>query len=71
MAAQTLPPEMGTAWTNLSFQQKASEGGTLAVFGMSLVFVFLILAALYESWSLPVQRAPGDAAGGARARSSG
>ncbi len=53
VAAQTLPPEIGTAWTNLSFQQKASEGGTLAVFGMSLVFVFLILAALYESWSLP------------------
>jgi HAE1 family hydrophobic/amphiphilic exporter-1 len=53
VAAQTLPPEMGTAWTNLSYQQKASEGGTLAVFGMSFLFVFLILAALYESWSLP------------------
>ncbi|MGZ6140238.1 MAG: efflux RND transporter permease subunit, partial [Myxococcaceae bacterium] len=53
VAAQTLAPEMGTAWTNLSFQQKASEGGTLVVFGLSLVFVFLILAALYDSWSLP------------------
>jgi HAE1 family hydrophobic/amphiphilic exporter-1 len=53
VAAQTLPPEIGTAWTNLSYQQKASEGGTAAVFGMSLLFVFLILAALYESWSLP------------------
>jgi len=51
--AQTQPPEMGYAWTNLSFQEKASEGGTLAVFGLALVFVFLILAALYESWSLP------------------
>jgi HAE1 family hydrophobic/amphiphilic exporter-1 len=44
---------MGYAWTNLSYQEKASEGGTLAVFGLALVFVFLILAALYESWSLP------------------
>ena len=53
VAAQTLPPEMGYAWTNLSYQEKASEGGTLVVFGLALVFVFLVLAALYESWSLP------------------
>jgi len=51
--AQTQPQEMGYAWTNLSYQEKASEGGTVAVFGLALVFVFLILAALYESWSLP------------------
>jgi HAE1 family hydrophobic/amphiphilic exporter-1 len=51
--AQTQPPEMGYAWTNLSYQEKASEGGTAVVFGLALVFVFLILAALYESWSLP------------------
>jgi HAE1 family hydrophobic/amphiphilic exporter-1 len=51
--AQTQPPEMGYAWTNLSYQEKASEGGTMVVFGLALVFVFLILAALYESWSLP------------------
>ena len=51
--AQTQPPEMGYAWTNLSYQEKASAGGTAAVFGLALVFVFLILAALYESWSLP------------------
>jgi HAE1 family hydrophobic/amphiphilic exporter-1 len=44
---------MGYAWTNLSYQQKASEGGTLVVFGLALVMVFLVLAALYESWSLP------------------
>jgi hydrophobic/amphiphilic exporter-1 (mainly G- bacteria), HAE1 family len=53
VAAQTLPPEMGYAWTNLSYQQKASEGGTLVVFGLALLMVFLVLAALYESWSLP------------------
>ena len=53
VATQTLPPEMGYAWTNLSYQQKASEGGTAVVFGLALIMVFLVLAALYESWSLP------------------
>jgi multidrug efflux pump subunit AcrB len=53
VAAQTLPPEMGYAWNALSFQEKAAQGGTVRVLGLSLIFVFLILAALYESWSLP------------------
>jgi HAE1 family hydrophobic/amphiphilic exporter-1 len=53
VAAETLPPEMGHAWNALSYQEKAAEGGTGRVLGLSLVFVFLILAALYESWSLP------------------
>jgi HAE1 family hydrophobic/amphiphilic exporter-1 len=50
---QVMPPEMGYAWSNLSFQQKRAEGGAAGVFALSLLFVFLILAALYESWSLP------------------
>jgi len=50
---EVMPPEMGYAWNSLSFQQKRAEGGTVAVFALSLLFVFLILAALYESWSLP------------------
>jgi HAE1 family hydrophobic/amphiphilic exporter-1 len=37
----------------MSYQEKAAQGGALAIFGLSLLFVFLILAALYESWSLP------------------
>ena len=53
MAAQTLPPEMGYAWNALSYQEKVAQGGTVKVLGLSLLFVFLILAALYESWSLP------------------
>ena len=53
VAAQTLPPEMGYSWNGLSYQEKAASGGTARVLGLSLVFVFLILAALYESWSLP------------------
>ena len=53
VAAKTLAPEMGYAWNGLSYQEKASQGGSTRVLGLSLVFVFLILAALYESWSLP------------------
>src|SRR5260370_15479637 len=48
-----LPREMGFAWADLSYQQRAAAGSGTAVFGLSLVIVFLILAALYESWSLP------------------
>ena len=51
--AQTLPPEMGYSWNALSYQEKASAGSSVRVLGFSLVVVFLILAALYESWSLP------------------
>jgi HAE1 family hydrophobic/amphiphilic exporter-1 len=52
---QTMPPEMGFDYMGMSRQeQKAREGlPSWAVFGMSFLFVFLILAALYESWSLP------------------
>ncbi len=53
VAASTLPPDMGYAFNGLSYQEKISAGGTARVLGLSLVFVFLILAALYESWSLP------------------
>jgi len=52
---QIMPREMGFDYSGISFQeQKAREGvPPAAVFGLSLLFVFLILAALYESWSLP------------------
>jgi len=53
--AKTMPHEMGFDYMGMSFQeQKAAQGvPATAVFGLSLLFVFLILAALYESWSLP------------------
>ncbi len=53
--AQTMPAEMGFDYMGMSYQEKqASQGVPPAViFGLSLVFVFLILAAQYESWSLP------------------
>ncbi len=52
---QTMPGEMGFDYSGMSYQeQKAREGvPAWAIFGFSLLFVFLILAALYESWSLP------------------
>ncbi len=50
---EVLPQGYGYAWSDMSFQEKKSTGGEAAVFGMSFLFVFLILAALYESWSLP------------------
>jgi len=53
VAKNTLPPEMGYAWNALSYQEKLASGGSARVLGLALVFVFLILAALYESWSLP------------------
>ncbi|HKE56478.1 MAG TPA: multidrug efflux RND transporter permease subunit [Pyrinomonadaceae bacterium] len=53
VAKQVLPPEMGYDWADLSYQERSASGTTGIVFGLSLVFVFLILAALYESWSLP------------------
>jgi hydrophobic/amphiphilic exporter-1 (mainly G- bacteria), HAE1 family len=53
--AQTMPPEMGYDYLGISFQEKKAQEGVPAplIFGLSLLFVFLILAALYESWTLP------------------
>jgi hydrophobic/amphiphilic exporter-1 (mainly G- bacteria), HAE1 family len=53
--AQTMPPEMGYDYQGMSFQEKLAQQGVPAwvIFAFSLLFVFLILAALYESWSLP------------------
>jgi HAE1 family hydrophobic/amphiphilic exporter-1 len=53
--AQTMPREMGFDYLGISYQEKKAQQGVppAAIFGLSLLFVFLILAALYESWSLP------------------
>jgi HAE1 family hydrophobic/amphiphilic exporter-1 len=52
---RTMPREMGYDYMGMSFQEKQAQQGvpTWAIFSFSLLFVFLILAALYESWSLP------------------
>ena len=52
VADQVLPRDMGYAWNGISYQQSVAGGGA-GVFALSLILVFLILAALYESWSLP------------------
>ena len=52
VASQTLPADMSFDYINLSYQEKNSPGGG-TVFLMALIFVFLILAAQYESWKLP------------------
>jgi HAE1 family hydrophobic/amphiphilic exporter-1 len=53
--AQTMPREMGYDYSGMSFQEEAASKGVpaSAIFGLSLLFVFLILSAQYESWSLP------------------
>jgi HAE1 family hydrophobic/amphiphilic exporter-1 len=52
-ANEVLPQTVGFAWSNLSFQEKQAEGSAGTIFLMALIFVFLILAAQYESWKLP------------------
>src|SRR6478735_9083915 len=51
--ASTMPKELRIAWSNMSYQEKAAAGTGGTMFLMALVFVFLILAAQYESWKLP------------------
>ncbi len=52
VADQVLPRDMGYAWNGMSYQESIAGSG-VGVFALSLVLVFLILAALYQSWSLP------------------
>ncbi len=51
---EKLPENIGVEWSGLSYQQKHESGNTGMVLGLALVFVFLFLAAQYESWSVPL-----------------
>jgi len=53
VATNVLPGDMSYAWNAMSFQEKKASGSLWTILTFSLVFVFLILAAQYESWSLP------------------
>jgi hydrophobe/amphiphile efflux-1 (HAE1) family protein len=53
VAATALPPGYGFEWSGISRQEKESAGKAPVVFGLAIVFVFLFLAALYESWAVP------------------
>jgi HAE1 family hydrophobic/amphiphilic exporter-1 len=54
LAAERLPDGFAFEWTELAFQQKAAGNTAILIFGASVVFVFLVLAAQYESWALPL-----------------
>ena len=54
LALDVLPPGMAFEWTDLSYQQSTQGNAALVVFPLSILLVFLVLAALYESWTLPL-----------------
>lgn len=54
MLDRTLPPSMGYGWTDLSYQESRASTGMAAIFMFSVLIVYLVLAAQYESWSIPV-----------------
>lgn len=53
LADSVLPKDMSIAWSGMSFQERNASGNGIGAFAIAVVFVFLILAALYESWTLP------------------
>src|SRR6202000_915870 len=54
LAAQNLPSQFGYEWTELSLQEILAGNSALYIFPLCALFVFLVLAAQYESWSLPL-----------------
>jgi multidrug efflux pump len=54
LARETLPSSFTTEWTEMALQQKLAGNSAIYIFPLCVLFVFLVLAALYESWSLPL-----------------
>jgi HAE1 family hydrophobic/amphiphilic exporter-1 len=54
LARETLPQGMSYQWTELAFQERATGNTAVFIFALSVLFVFLVLSAQYESWSLPL-----------------
>jgi len=54
VAAQTLPQGYAGEWTDTAFQEKRAEGKTAIILGFAVLFAYLFLVALYESWTIPV-----------------
>jgi len=49
---KTLPPSMGSQWTGMAYQEKVASSGTILIFLLSAIFVYLVLCAQYESWTV-------------------
>jgi len=54
VAARTLPPGYATEWTGTAYQEKAASGQTTTILALAILFAFLFLVGLYESWTIPV-----------------
>lgn len=54
IASKHLPQNIGVEWSGLSYQEKHVSGQTAYILALALLFVFLFLAAQYESWSIPI-----------------
>jgi len=54
ISAATLPSGYSFEWTGTAFQEKAAGGRTLIVLGLAVLFAYLFLVALYESWNIPI-----------------
>ena len=54
ISAATLPAGYGFEWTGTALQEKAASGQTGIVLGLAILFAYLFLVALYESWNIPV-----------------
>jgi hydrophobe/amphiphile efflux-1 (HAE1) family protein len=54
VAARTLPQGFKGEWTDTAFQEKRAEGKTAIILGFAVLFAYLFLVALYESWTIPV-----------------
>ena len=54
VARQTLPPGYGYEWSGTAYQERQSEGQTLGILSLAVLFAYLFLVALYESWMIPI-----------------
>ena len=54
VSAKTLPPGYAFEWSGTAYQEKAASGQTGAILSLSVLFAYLFLVALYESWVIPI-----------------
>jgi HAE1 family hydrophobic/amphiphilic exporter-1 len=54
ISAATLPPGFSYEWTGTALQEKTASGHTASILGLAILFAYLFLVALYESWNIPI-----------------